>query len=244
MLNIAIAPIIILLFYIYVRDKYEKEPYMMLIIGIIIGAIITPVIFFIEDTLMNINNAQGEISQSLYIAFVVAALTEELVKFIFVYALAYRNEEFNEPFDGIVYSTFIALGFAMIENIMYVTNSEIGGITTGIARSITSVPVHAMYGIIMGYYLGKAKFAHNKKEKYKSMFKAITVPILFHGIYDWVLIFPILSGTYIFLIVIIVLLHLSYRMMIQNLKKSPFKKKYNYDKYRELSNEFNTFNER
>jgi RsiW-degrading membrane proteinase PrsW (M82 family) len=71
----------------------------------------------------------------------------------------YNNKNFNEPFDGIVYAVIVSMGFATIENIIYVFQY---GFATGILRLFTAVPAHAAFGILMGYFLGKAKFTHGK----------------------------------------------------------------------------------
>ena len=74
----------------------------------------------------------------------------------------WRNKNFNEPFDGIVYACFIGLGFAGIENIMYVFgNDTVGGaLTTGVMRALLSVPGHFLFAVIMGYFLGPFPFLY------------------------------------------------------------------------------------
>ncbi|MGQ1910550.1 PrsW family glutamic-type intramembrane protease [Marinifilum sp. RC60d5] len=89
-------------------------------------------------------------------AFLMAALGEETFKLLPVYILVCKNPNFNEQFDGIVYAVFVSLGFALAENIMYVFLNEINA---GIAKVFAAIPAHAMFGIMMGYYLGLAKFS-------------------------------------------------------------------------------------
>ena len=87
----------------------------------------------------------------------------------------------------IVYSAFVALGFACIENILYVVSS---GFLTGMIRALLAVPSHACDGVLMGYYLGLAKQSeiNNRKDlKQKNIFLSIFIPVLLHGFYDYCL---------------------------------------------------------
>ena len=181
-LIISIAPIIIILLYINYRDKYEKEPFGMLLRALLAGAVITIPIILIELGLDRMVQFSGKISNALYDGFVVAAFTEELFKYLAFMVIIWRNRNFNELFDGIVYAAFISLGFATIENILYVFGTGSG---TGLIRAFTAVPAHALFGITMGFYLGLAKFNPDKTSKY--LWFAVLVPIILHGIYDFFL---------------------------------------------------------
>lgn len=194
LLTLALAPVLIILIYIYFRDKYGKEPIVLLLKGLLAGAFITLPIVIAEKILSL--PAQG-ISGLLYTAwqsFIVAALTEESFKFLAVFILFWKSSEFDERFDGIVYAVFVSLGFAAVENIMYVYNHGMG---TGIMRALTAVPAHALFGITMGYYIGLAKFIPNLRQKL--LIKAILYPLILHGLYN----FLILSGHPILLLLFI-----------------------------------------
>lgn len=182
LMSVALAPVLIILVYIYFRDRYEKEPVGQLLKGLLAGAFITIPIIFIEKILsIPAQNISG-LSNAAYHSFIVASLSEESLKFMAVYLLFWRNREFNERFDGIVYAVFVSLGFAAVENIMYVFDS---GIQTGILRAVTAVPAHALFGITMGYYLGLARFLPDQRQKL--LFKAFFYPLILHGIYDFLL---------------------------------------------------------
>jgi RsiW-degrading membrane proteinase PrsW (M82 family) len=194
LLTISLAPVLVILVYIYFRDKYEKEPIGMLLKGLIAGALITiPIIIFERTFSLLAENLTGLYSAA-YDSFIVAALTEESLKFLAVYLLIWRSREFNERFDGIVYAVFVSLGFAAVENVLYVFDS---GMQTGILRALTAVPAHALFGITMGFYLGLARFIPDQRKKL--LFKAFLYPIIIHGIYD----FLILSGHPVLLILFI-----------------------------------------
>ncbi len=178
----SLAPVFIILFYIYFRDKYEKEPLRLLIKALLLGVVIVVPVIFFERLLMNFMPQSGRVAAAAWHAFVVAGTTEELFKFLALYLLIWKSPSFNEKFDGIVYAVFVSLGFAGVENVLYVLD---GGMQTALIRSLTAVPAHAIFGVIMGYYLG---IAHMYKELQGSyLVKALLVPILLHGIYDFIL---------------------------------------------------------
>ncbi len=184
LLLISIAPVVIILAYIYYRDKYEKEPLPLLIKGLVAGMLIVlPVILF-EQLFSSLLPYlfTSKITHAFGNAFIVAALCEEAFKLLAVYFLIWKNPNFNERFDGIVYAVFVSLGFALVENLMYVFSN---GMETGISRAFTAVPAHAMFAIMMGYYLGLAKFTSHKRNSYLLM--AFLIPFIFHGIYDFIL---------------------------------------------------------
>ncbi|TFG43444.1 MAG: PrsW family intramembrane metalloprotease [Bacteroidia bacterium] len=182
LLFISLAPILIIALYIYSRDKYEKEPISFLLRALLAGVLIVIPVVFIERFLSIPSEGLEGISNAAYTAFVVAALTEEGMKYIAFYLFFWRNRNFNERFDGIVYAVYIALGFAGIENILYVFT---GGYSVALVRALTAVPAHALFGIVMGYYFGMAKFYPNHRVFY--LFMTFFLPFTFHGLYNFLL---------------------------------------------------------
>jgi len=178
----SLAPVFIILFYIYFRDRYEKEPLGMLIKALLLGIVIVLPVIFVERLLMNLMPQSGKVLAAAWHAFVVAGTTEELFKFLALYLLIWKSPSFNEKFDGIVYAVFVSLGFAGVENVLYVLD---GGMQTALTRAITAVPAHAIFGITMGYYLGIAHMYTELRSKY--LLRALLVPIILHGIYDFIL---------------------------------------------------------
>ena len=184
LISIAIAPVAIILFYIYLRDKYEKEPLRSLAAALVSGCLITlPVIYTERWLSLPSGNIPAGMASAAYESVVVAGLTEEFFKFLVFMLLFWNNRQFNETFDGIVYATFISLGFALIENIMYVFSQGMG---TGMVRAFTAVPAHALFGIIMGYQFGLARFY--PAERIRRIIAALLLPVILHGIYDFILI--------------------------------------------------------
>lgn len=182
LLIVALAPVVIIATYIYYRDKYEKEPIRLLLFALIVGGLTVIPILFLEQFLSSFTALFYGLMAAAWKAFVVAAFSEELFKYIALYLLIWKSPEFNEKFDGIVYATYVSLGFAAVENVLYVME---GGLTTGVMRAITAVPAHAIFGITMGFYFGLAKFYEKQRANFK--LKALAFPILLHGIYDFIL---------------------------------------------------------
>ena len=182
LLFISLAPILIIAFYIYSRDKYEKEPVSYLLKALLAGAIIVLPVVLIEKLLSApAGNLEG-LSNAAWTAFLAAGLTEEGMKFLAFLLFFWKSSHFNERFDGIVYAVYISLGFAGIENILYVFS---GGYSVGIVRALTAVPAHALFGVVIGYYFGLAKF----NAKYRGIYLALAffLPFVFHGLYDFLL---------------------------------------------------------
>jgi len=183
---LAILPIALILYYIYRYDKYEKEPLRLLLLSFLLG-LLAYIPIVITELLLTygyryIFDSENTIFGAFYKAFIVAGSTEEAFKWVVFIWIIWRNKNFNEPFDGIVYAVFISLGFAFIENIFYVFQ---GGWAVGIGRALTAVPSHAVDGIIMGYFLGLAKFLHNSSIKY--LLLSFLIPLFTHGLYDFIL---------------------------------------------------------
>jgi RsiW-degrading membrane proteinase PrsW (M82 family) len=182
LLAIALAPGVAIGVYIYLKDHHEREPIGLLLRAFLFGVlsvIVTLIISSIISQFVTID--ESSLSEQAVHAFIIVALVEEFSKFIFVRGILYRSNHFNEPFDGIVYSVMVSMGFATLENVLYVFD---GGMGTALMRMFTAVPAHATFAVLMGFYLGKAKFEH--KKGYYAL-HALGVATLFHGAYDYCL---------------------------------------------------------
>lgn len=187
MLSLAIIPSLFLLFFIYKKDKREKEPLKKLFGCFLFGVIIIVPILIMEtvtELIFENFTTEGSIAYAIVDGFIVAALAEELFKYLALKKRTWKSPDFNCTFDGIVYSVFVSLGFATFENIMYVMD---GGLSTAILRMFTSVPGHACDAVYMGYFYSLAKkfsLAGDKKSEKKYKRLALFVPIMLHGLYD------------------------------------------------------------
>lgn len=180
-LTAAVAPGIALLTYFYLKDRYEAEPIHLVIRVFIIGVLIVIPVLVIQRGL-----ELGIGSGHVVFSFAVSAGVEELMKWFVLYHIIYNHSEFDEPYDGIVYAVAISLGFATVENVMYAIFQPMT-VGTLVIRALLPVSGHALFGVSMGYYLGKAKFASYAKLKYRFLLFSACLPFLEHGFYDFIM---------------------------------------------------------
>ena len=191
LLILAIAPSMLIIAYVYFKDKFEKEPWTLLLKNFILGGTVSVLLTFIIGGLLTkfLPTLESNSILDMFIkAFFVVALVEEFSKYLIVRFAAQRNKEFNEPYDGIVYAVAVSMGFAALENVLYVYSY---GFETGLFRAFTAVPAHATFAILMGYYMGKAKFYENR---FLLNMIGLGVATLFHGAYDFFLFINFVPG--------------------------------------------------
>lgn len=188
----SLAPVIVLLCYIYIHDKYQKEPLPMLLkalAGGILAALLDVLLLTIFQ-FAQVKSFPNELFQASYQAFCQAAIPEEICKFFFLYLFIWKSRYFDEYYDGIEYAACVGLGFAGLENILYVFQ---GGMGVALSRALFAVPAHFFFAIFMGYFFAFAKFRPWKKRYYLSW--SLIVPIILHGIYDFVLMYSDIINT-------------------------------------------------
>ena len=182
---LATLPVFLILYYVYRKDV-NKEPISKLLLTLFVGCLSVIPASIMELYLETMKPADP-ISGGLYEGFVVAAFSEELCKFLLLLLVIWRSPHFNEYFDGIIYAVFISMGFAGVENLMYVFQSGdyATSVGTAVVRAIVSVPGHFLFAVAMGYFLSLARFdpAHRKSH----LIKSILYPILLHGTFDAIL---------------------------------------------------------
>ncbi|WP_026584977.1 glutamic-type intramembrane protease PrsW [Bacillus sp. J33] len=178
-LSAGIAPGLALLSYFYLKDQYESEPISMVFKTFLFGALLVFPIMFIQYVL----ETEGILQSSLLDAFLSSSLLEEFFKWFILFYTIYQHITFDEPYDGIVYGASVSLGFATAENILYLLAS---GVEYAIGRALLPVSSHALFGVIMGYYIGKGKFSATSTKKWITL--SLFLPFLLHGIYDYILI--------------------------------------------------------
>jgi len=187
----ATTPVFIVIIYIYLKDKYEKESKRILaytfFLGAIVSIFITTLLYMFFDLFLPIPD-DFSVWQQFLKAFFIVALIEEFSKYVIVKYYNQPRKYFNEPFDGIVYAVMVSMGFAAVENLFYVFE---GGMEVALIRAVTAIPAHATFGIIMGYFMGKAKFSKNRM---KWNLIGLFCAILFHGAYDFFLFINFIPG--------------------------------------------------
>ena len=210
LLALAVAPGLALAFYLYSRDIYEKEPSRKLAKAFLLGSLSVLVAAGIE---MLLGDSTPAVEAFLYVG-----LTEELCKFFVLMVFIYPEPQINEPFDGIVYAGFISLGFATLENVYYVLDK---GLAVGIVRMFLAVPAHAIFGIIMGFFVGGAKFYEKKRAGLIAL--GLLVPAFLHGFYDFFLMVNIPGLVVFSLAMVVVGAILSLKAIRIRQKESPFR---------------------
>ena len=185
----AVVPAIFLMVKVYQADRLEKEPMGMLIGLLFLGIISTSLAGTTEElgsvALANLFPNGGLISDAL-LYFIVVALSEEGFKYLLLKIRTWKSPHFNCQFDGVVYAVFVSLGFALWENIAYVLRFGFG---TAVARAVTAVPGHACFGVFMGVWYGVAKryeLAGHVEESAHARKMALVIPLLLHGVYDFI----------------------------------------------------------
>ncbi|MCR4739727.1 MAG: PrsW family intramembrane metalloprotease [Lachnospiraceae bacterium] len=203
------VPPIALLIYIYRLDRIEKEPKTLLLLLFVFGAlaIVPPIIFGdVFNLIVDILDINRDSLLYIFIEnFFAVALLEELSKYLVVKKLTWKHPSFNYRFDGVVYGATAALGFAMLENIFYVSDDGIG---SAIARAGTSIPGHCMFGIYIGYYYGQAKSLELRgmyDKSRKMRLRGLCTAILMHGLYDFVC--SIESGLMVLMLLVLIVVY-------------------------------------
>ncbi|MCR5151417.1 MAG: PrsW family intramembrane metalloprotease [Clostridiales bacterium] len=212
----AILPAVFLMIKVYRADRLEKEPIGFLFRLAVAGIISTAIAVFAEYIGGFIIEAIGFESKTVsnfVLYFAVVGLSEEWAKFYLLKKRTFFSPNFNCQFDGVVYSVFVSLGFALWENIHYVFSY---GLSTALVRAVTAVPGHACFGVFMGIFYGAAKKYWNTGEEKRAksnLKKAVIIPALIHGCYDFIATLEGEMSTLIFLAFVILMLAISFRLV-------------------------------
>lgn len=200
---LALIPVVILLIGLLVVDHYDREPMKLLLKLFIYGFLVALPIILIEKLLQQFNFFIGFFAIA-FEAFIVAGLTEEFFKRKVVLKVAFKHVAFNEKLDGIIYCAFAALGFAAIENILYLVFQSQSVTNIALMRGLLSVPAHMLFAITMGYYISMAKYATTPALKKSYMRKSLIHPIILHGLFNFILMINI-SFLFIFIPYVVIL---------------------------------------
>lgn len=211
---LSLAPVVILLWYFDRLDKDQKESrrflWSIFLWGVLVTFVAGAVEYFLEGVFIRFFS--DPILRIAIISFVFTAATEEGLKYWVVKKKAYDHPAFNEYYDGVIYAVVASLGFAALENIFYVLE---GGIYIAVIRALLAVPAHALFGAMMGYYIGLARFETNKRESRRLLRKGLMLAIFFHGLYDFLLLTG--SALALFVIPMIIGMYLYVRRKIRHL---------------------------
>ena len=210
----AVIPAIVLLRFVYKEDRLDKESPGLLLSLVIFGVLSTFAAIVTEqigEAILGILLPQSSTAYNVLLYFVVVALSEEGFKYLLLKKRTWYSSEFNCQFDGVVYAVFVALGFALWENISYVLMYGLG---TAAIRAVTAVPGHACFGVFMGAFYGLAKRYDNFGDEYRSRRcrrLAVLVPVLLHGTYDFIATYEYDGYAWIFVVFVVLLFAAAYR---------------------------------
>ena len=218
---VSIIPVILLALFVYSKDNV-KEP-KSLLLGLFISGFLAAALVILIDILLSITIPNFFIIDSytnisfyklFSVIFLEIAFIEELSKWLMIWLLGYNNKNFDQMYDIIVYSVFVSLGFATIENIFYLVPSSL---SLGFYRAIFSIPGHACFGVFMGLFLGLAKMyeTENKALSKIHMFYAILIPTLLHTTYN----FCLLANKNWFFVIFVIFMIFLYIISIMTIKK-------------------------
>ncbi len=192
LLLLSVLPSIVLGVFIYKMDKVEKEPPTLLLKLFVFGilaiflTLLISIIAYIIFPILESTYEDGYIKLAIA-TFIGVGLIEEGSKWLFLKVSTWNDKNFTHIYDALIYAVFISLGFATLENILYVLQ---GGIGVAIMRAVLSVPGHVFFAVFMGYYYGIAKQAEinkNEKIKRKNLILSIVMPFVLHGTFDFCL---------------------------------------------------------
>lgn len=172
----AVAPGLALLTYFYLKDRYDSEPLHMVLRVFIMGVLMVLPVMIIQRGMMM------WLGENPYLeAIVISGGVEEFVKWFVIYHIIYNHTEFDEPYDGILYSVAVSLGFATVENVLYAFAGN-ASVSVMFLRALLPVSGHAMFAVIMGYYMGRAKFTPDRKRWFLVL--SLILPFFWHSLYD------------------------------------------------------------
>lgn len=207
----AVAPALIILLYYYRQDRLRPEPAGFLVKVFVLGIASTYPAIRLDMFLTDIEfyNMLPKPAYELFVAFIQAGFFEELLKFLVVMIFVYRHRHFDEVTDGILYTITVSLGFAAVENVLYVVGKPFN---VALARALTAVPFHAVCSGVMGYYIGRAKFARVKRMERRLLLTGFSIAVLVHGVYNFLLYLSPWFGA-LYSAVIIPVIYLTYKRL-------------------------------
>ena len=188
----ALLPAVVLMVRVYQLDRIEKEPAKLLLRLLLLGALSAIPASVCEWGLLGLLERYRDLFEDpmgyLFVEnFIIIAITEEVCKRFPVRHRAWNHSAFDYRFDAVVYCVFSALGFAAVENVLYVAQY---GFSTAVSRALLSVPGHFFFAVYMGIFLGEGKMQECRgnlaaAKRFKRL--SILVPVILHGFWDFLL---------------------------------------------------------
>ncbi|MEF8855699.1 MAG: PrsW family intramembrane metalloprotease [Haloarculaceae archaeon] len=194
----SILPAVALAGYFWLGDPTMREPLPTLALTFVLGvvlatiaAVVNTAVFSVVVDLVATDLAVTVVAVALF--FLVVGPVEETVKWLGVRLYAYRTAEFDAVVDGVVYGAIAGLGFATIENVVYISQGYLGPAGTGLPGGLTGAvevatsrafvgPGHVIFSAWAGFYLGLAKF--NPTRRGPIVVKGLLIATVLHATYN------------------------------------------------------------
>ncbi len=195
---ITVLPSIFLFSLIMYSDRKSKEPKTMILLALLSGLFTICISLLIDKYILR-SNFFNELFSTYNVLNLtrisILALVEEFAKLTALYVFISHNKAYDDIYDGFVYSSIIALSFALIETFLYVIKEDTYTMMSSLAllRNFTTIPLHITCGIVMGYYVSISKFSRNKEKKYTLLLKGLLIPMIVHTTYN--IFFSVISET-------------------------------------------------
>lgn len=212
LISLAILPAAYLMRYIYRQDRLDKEPASLLTKLVILGMCSAPVAAILETIgTAFLSRHMNPTHYYMIYAFLIVGVSEEVCKLVFLYLGSWRHRAFDYHFDGLVYAVYVSLGFAILENILYVFQ---GGVTTAIMRAVLSIPGHMCFAVPMGIFYSDAKSLEMRHRQgvLSKLLTGLLFSIFLHGLYD----FCLMDSHYLLFIVVVIFIYLMIFYVIRN----------------------------
>ena len=212
----AIGPAAVLLYYIYQKDKADREPSKLLFrlfVGGVLSAALAVILEYASEYLEYalLGNSGPYNMYAIFEACMVGVI-EEGSKYLFLKKISWRNPAFNYLFDGIVYAVFVSLGFAAIENVLYVLQYKTADVM--IQRAILTIPAHMSFAVYMGLFYSRARLFFKRGDKGASRLNlraGFCAAALLHAFYDGCLMVDMEYSFLVFCVFVAVLDYLVFR---------------------------------
>lgn len=178
-LAFSLIPTLILVGFVLYSDRKNKEPVRNIAICLLSGILSVALSGYLEQLVM------PYIANNTILTYVFAFI-EEISKMAIFFLFVFDNKYYDDIYDGLVYMMLIALSFAGLENVMYAFSESTiqESISLSIMRDITTIPLHVICGIIIGYFLSLSSFSKDKKKKYVNVLVALLLSGALHGTFN------------------------------------------------------------
>lgn len=175
----SLVPTLLLIGFVLYTDRKSREPSKNIIICLLSGILTVALAGYLEELVI------PYFSNSVILTYVWGFI-EELSKIAIFFLFIFDNKHYDDIYDGVVYMTLIALSFAGLENIMYAfsENTVSESISLALMRDFTTIPLHVICGVVIGYFVSLGNFSKDKTKKYINFLLAILISSLIHGTYN------------------------------------------------------------